>query len=80
MITAGDEVTLNRPDPMSGTPLVVTMTSLGPGVATAATEIAAVKLVGLTKLTLLTVTPAPKLTVDPALKVVFKPVIVTLRV
>ena len=80
MITAGDDVTLNRPDPMSGTPLVVTMTSLGPGVAPAATEIAAVKLVGLTKLTLLTVTPAPKLTVDPALKVVFKPVIVTLRV
>ena len=80
MIWAGNTVTVNRPDPVSGTPPVVTVTSRGPAVAPWAIVIFAFRLVAETSDTELTVIPAPKLAVDAAVKFVPDPVIETVSV
>ena len=80
VICAGALVTLNNPVPVTGVPLVVTVTSRGPTVAPGAIVRFAVKLTPLLNDTPFTVIPLPKLTVEPALKLVFDPLIVTLNV
>ena len=68
---------MNKPEPVNGTPCVVTVTSREPTVAPASMVIFAVKLVALLNVTELTVTPAPKLTDELAEKLVFDPVMLT---
>ena len=78
-IMRGVATTLKRPIPVRGAPFVVTVTSRRPGVAPASMEILAVRLEALLKPTEVTLIPGPKLTVEAGVKLVFRPVIVTLR-
>jgi hypothetical protein len=80
VISPGTSITENSPEPVTGVPFVVTVTSRTPGVAPDWTLMLAVRLAALLNTTLLTVIPAPKLTVDRLVKLVLAPVIVADKV
>jgi hypothetical protein len=72
--------TVNSPNPVTGVPPVVTVTSRSPRAAAPAIVMLAVKLVALATETELTVTPGPNDTLEAFEKLVPEPIIVTASV
>jgi hypothetical protein len=73
----GASITVNKPDPVTGEPFVVTTTSRTPRVAFGAMVIFAVRLSAVLAVTEFTVMPLPRLTDEPRVKPAFSPMIVS---